>query len=244
MKIQYYTMMIVLALLASGCQKRRDTEGDQAARPLRQNKSIAKSPFVRDECEYVCMVVIDLSGSFRDKMAAQGAAYDFVNRVIAKCFKDRVGSSADRIVLAGISGTSKSILWEGSPGQLKRKFASREAFRDFLYANADPNGSLVNEGLARAIEYLCRMQSVSSGQAKSILLVLSDMEDNGPNREATEQRLVNSLLSFLKLRGHCGLYFVDQNRMEHWQARLTAEGYPLVPIVSDKNEMPTLPDFQ
>lgn len=244
MKNYYYSMLIVLALMLVGCQKRRDDEGEQAARPARQNKSIARSPFVRDECENVCMIVIDLSGSFKEKMAAKGIAYDFVNRVIAKCFKDRVGSSTDRIVLAGISGTSKSILWEGSPSQLRKKFANREAFRDFLYANADPNGSLVNEGLARAIEYLSRMQCVSSGRAKSILLVLSDMEDNGPNREATEQRLVNSFVSYLNQRGHLGLYFVSQDPMEHWQARLTAEGFPLVPIVTDKNDLPTLPDFQ
>lgn len=244
MKYNFYSLLIVLALMLVGCQKRRDDEGEQAARPGRQNKSIARSPFVRDECEHVCMIVLDLSGSFKDKMAAKGIAYDFVNRVIAKCFKDRVSCSTDRIVLAGISGTSKSILWEGTPGQLRRKFANPEAFRDFLYASADPNGSLVNEGLARSIEYLSRMQCVSSGRAKSILLILSDMEDNGPNREATEQRLVNSLVSYLNQRGHCGFYFVSQDPMEHWQARLTAEGFPLIPILTDKRDLPTLPDFQ
>jgi hypothetical protein len=230
-----FIVPLLIAAALMGCGARRD-ETKQAR--------LAKSPFPKDESEYVAMIVIDNSSSFQKLMAEDGHAYTFICAVISKYFRDRIGSEKDQILLVQISGSQKSIMWQGTPEGLRRRFASKNSFRDFLVNNAGPDGSLIHENISHALEHMMRMPNVASGKAKSVLLILSDLDDNGPNPEQSEKRLFDDLIAYFQKGGHAGFYYADQLKMEHWRKKLTAAGYPLVPIVCKENDSPALPDFE
>lgn len=230
-----YIVPLLFVAIFAGCGSRRD--GTRQAR-------LSKSPFPKDESEYVATIVIDNSSSFRELMTDGGHAYIFICSVIDKYFRDRIGSENDKILLVQISGSQKSIMWQGTPERFRRTFNSKNSFRDFLIGNAGPDGSLVHDGVAHALEHMMRMPNVSSGRAKSVLLILSDLDDNGPNPEQSEKRLFDDLVAYLQLGGHAGFYYADQLKMEHWRKKLTAAGYPLVPIECKENGNPALPDFE
>ncbi len=238
-------IVIFLAhVLFVGCEPRRDAADSNGPPSIQQRLASKSSPFVADETEYVVLVVVDLSASFSGPMADDGIAFQFLQRVLTKYFKDRVGSNTEKLVIAQIGGTSHSLLWSGSPVAFKRRFSTPASLRVFLHANANPNGSFVNEAISSALDHLMRIPNVANGRAKSVLLVLSDLDDNGENRELSEQRLLESLVSFIKTGGHCGFYFCDEGWAKHWIAKLSGAGYPLVPVLAKADEIPTLPDFQ
>jgi hypothetical protein len=234
-RITPFVVPLLFVAIIAGCGARRD-ETKQAR--------LSKSPFPKDESEYVAMIVMDNSSSFQQLMAEEGHAYSFICSVIDKYFRDRIGSEKDQIILVQISGSQKSIMWQGTPEGLRRRFQSKQSFRDFLVNNAGPDGSLVHDGVAHALEHMMRIPNVSSGMAKSVLLILSDLDDNGPNPEQSEQRLFDDLVAYFQKGGHAGFYYADQLKMEHWRQKLTAAGYPLVPIECRENDNPALPDFE
>ena len=218
-----------------GCGARRDDP--QSARR-------ETTPFKKDECEYVAMIAIDNSSSFQKLMAEEGEAYTFMCAVLDKYFRDRIGSEKDVILLAQISGSKKSILWKGTPDDFRHTFGNRQAFRDFLVKNAGPDGSLVHDGIAHALEHMMLIPNVASGKAKSVLLVLSDLEDNGRFSTKSEKRLFDDLVTYLQKGGHAGFYYADQLQMVRWGKKLTEAGFPLVPVESRENGNPALPDFE
>lgn len=234
-RIAPFIVSLLIAVALVGCGARRD--GTKQAR-------LAKSPFPKDESEYVAMIVMDSSSSFQNLMAEQGHAYSFICAVIDKYFRDRIGSEKDQIILVQISGSQKSIMWQGTPEGLRRKFQSKDSFRDFLVSNAGPDGSLVHDGVSHALEHMMLMPNVSSGKAKSVLLILSDLDDNGPSPDQSEKRLFDDLIAYFQKGGHAGFYYADQLKMKHWREKLTAAGYPLVPVACKEDESQPLPDFE
>src|SRR5581483_10650876 len=53
--------------------------------------SLQAQTFAADKSEYVLMIAIDLSGSFKEKMATDGRAYEFVCAVVDRFFRSRGG---------------------------------------------------------------------------------------------------------------------------------------------------------
>ncbi len=194
----------------------------------------------QDESEFVLAVVLDLSGSFTHQMADQGKAYEFSLAVLDRYFRHRNGMN-DRLILAQISGTQRSLLWEGSPLQLRQDFPSADAFRQFLLDKADPNGSLVNEGVANAVDYVARNPRIASGKAKSAVFVLSDMFDTSPDPAAAEQRLMQSLGDYSRAGGAVGLYYVDQSQVTNWQQKLHNAGFQDYCVECEIVGRPSLP---
>jgi len=172
-----------------------------------------------DDSEFLMMVVVDLSGSFTDLMAEQGKAYDFAMQVIDRYFRDRIGTK-DRLILAQISGTDRTLLWEGEPLALRQEYPTADSFRQFLLQKKDPNGSRVHDGLAHAVEYLCAQPNISNRKAKSAIFVLSDMLDNAPNPKESERRLVTAFEDYGHLGGVVGMYYVDQLLVTTWSRHL------------------------
>src|SRR5665213_2803801 len=162
---------LVAILLALGCQKR-------TGRP----------PVVENENDYVLAVLIDLSGSFSREFAERGKAHSFLLRIVDTYFRDRIGTN-DQIIIAQISAADRSLLWQGTPLELRREFPSAAKFRDFLLSKADPTGSLVHDALTQTCDYVMSQPSVASGRAKSAVFVLSDMEDNGPEPGESKERV-------------------------------------------------------
>ncbi len=226
-KVVLCILMAFLVTTPGGCAKRPTAEA---------------SIFGDDETAYVVTILLDLSGSFSEMMAKKGKAYEFALAVIDRYFRDRVGSR-DKIIIAQISRNKRALLWEGTPAQLRHEFPTPESFRDFLLAKADPSGSLVNEAIARALEYMMGDPQISSGKAKSALFVLSDMEDNGPDPTTSEQRVCQALANYAKLRCAAGFYYVDQDIIPVWQRRLTEAGFKDVRVKAGF-AMPDLPNFE
>ncbi len=191
-----------------GCERTRDREQVAA---------------FHEDHEYVCVVAIDLSGSFQHQMADDGQAYSFLMSVLKRYYDDHSGTH-DKVILAQLSGTNRSLLWEGTPLELRRAFPTADRFRKFLLKQANPNGSMIHDGVRHALEYVASDVHVSNGKAKSAFFVLSDMLDNAPDTEASREKLVQALTAYGK-QGHVvGFYFVDQFEVAPWRQRLRDAG--------------------
>jgi hypothetical protein len=220
---------IVLIVTAPGCERRvRDANA---------------SPLGKDESTYKLMIVLDLSGSFRDLMIDSGAAWKFTLSCVDKYFRGRIGNESDQIILCQISGGTRSIIWQGSPRSLRERFRTPEHFHNFLKSKAEGDGSMVHTGVAHAVKYLSSQKSVQTGQAEAVTLILSDFLDNGPDSIETEQKLMDEFANYLNLGGHLGLYYVDQERYFRWRENFDRAGFDLVPVEMDVHGRPPLPDF-
>lgn len=224
------TTALLLTILLGGCGKHREPSQPTVLR--------------EDEKEFVLMIVFDLSGSFIQQMAEDGEAYDFAMRVVDRYHREKV-STPDKLVLAQISGTGRSLLWEGTPLQLRRQFPTAAQFREHLIAKADPHGSFVNDGLAHAIQYVATDPRVTSGQAQVGVFVLSDMLDNGPNPEESKQRLTTALSNLGRIdHSVVGLYYVDQLLVAEWRQQLQDAGVKNYRVESEIVGQPNLPEFE
>lgn len=200
------------ACLLTGCTERTAQVADSTSLP--------QPTLGTSEAGYVLIVAVDLSGSFRDRMAEQGEAYKFLIALIERYFADRVGTD-DRLVIAQLSGTKNSLVWEGKPLELRQQFPSPEAFREHLMKHQDPGGSLIYDGIRHALEYVLSDPDVQSGKAKPGLFILSDMLDNG--KDPMSEGYMNHELSQLgHLGGVAGIYYADQQEVVRWRQRLPA----------------------
>ena len=188
----------------------------------------------------ILTIAMDLTGSCRDKMAQSGHA--FAMHAISKYFQSSIGTS-DQLIIAALSGTRRSLIWQGTPASLRREFPSADAFRDFLLSKADPNGSLIHDGLRNVVDYLATDPQLASGHAKSVLLCLSDMEDNGPDPAGSEQKLVDSLRGLARTDTVIGLYFVEQGRIPTWRRNLQSAGFREIEVQPEFVGMPPLPNL-
>ncbi len=191
---------------------------------------------------YVLVVAVDLSGSFAEKMATDGKAYEFLVAVVERYFRDRIGKP-DRVIVAQLSGTNRSLLWEGPPRNLMRDFSAR-TFRDYLLSKADPNGSHLHDGIMHALEYLMSDPQVTNGQAHSALFILSDMLDNADRPEESEAKLVAMLGAYARVGGTLGMYYVDQFQLPKWRKHAQEAGFVDPMIESEIVGRPTLPSFK
>lgn len=226
------TSAILLAVMSIvGC---RDGSGEATN---------AQPTFQRQEVDqHVVMIVMDLSGSFAQKMAENGSAFDFATHVLDRYFRHRDALN-DRIILAQISGTKRSLMWEGTPLELRREFPSAAEFREFLLSEADGGGSLVNDGVCNAIEYLAYHPRYGNGRSRSVTLILSDMDDTGSQRDS-EQQLNSTLSAYGQINGSVGIYFCNQLRIEDWRQRLSRAGIDNFIVESEIVGKPPLPNFE
>lgn len=220
-------LLTVLLVSTAGCEKRTPVE---------------PTVFARADDEYRLTIMVDLSGSFADKMADEGHAYRFALQVIDEYFRNRIGFN-DTLVIAQISA-SKPLLWEGKPLDLRREFPSAGAFRDFLLQKSDPNGSLVYDGIHTTLEYLLMDPGVRGGRTKSALLVLSDLVDTGPEPGPRARRLKQTLAEYAACGGTVGLYYVDTSLLGIWTKVLSETGVQEFAVESEIVGKPHLPTFE
>lgn len=218
---------LVLAItVCVGCERRRES----TASKLGHNNN-----------EYVIAIVFDLSGSFQELMNER--AYKFALRVIDRYAKDR-GRGQDRIILAQVSGPGTlPLLWEGTAHELRKRFKSSADFNAFLKSHANPSGSLINQGVAQAASYVLREPRVASGEVKSAMFVLSDMEDNDPEQAASQEKLRQTLTTYASKGNIAGFYFVDQRRLRALEKVCQDAGFRDFKIVCDIVDTPDLPSF-
>lgn len=224
MKRLIFTALILCVL---GCE-RRDTSNI--------------SPFQQEPSGYVLLVAIDMSGSFRELMAEDGKAYNFVLQAIDQYHRDGIGNDF-QIIITQLSGNQRPLLWQGEPQQLRREFPDPKAFHDYLIAHADPDSSRINDGIAESIDYVLHTYSVAQGNARTVALILSDMEDSQGSQEQSDPRLLTSLTTFAR-RGSIGFYFCSQSRMADIRQKMKQAGIDMYILECDIHGHPPLPSFE
>ncbi len=210
-----------------------------ACTPVQQGQ---QTVFEKPETEQVIVIAMDVSGSFAELMTKDGLAYRFTLATVDRFMRERPGQEG-RLIIAQLSATGNALLWEGSPGQLRKDFSNAEAFRDFVLAKSNPNGSRINEGIANALDYVVNHQAVRSNGAKPALFVLSDMLDNDPDGEAQLARVDSSLQDFADAGGVIGLYYVHQQMLIDWRRRIESSGVKDYRIECGIVTTPSLPSF-
>lgn len=199
------------------------------------------SPFHQDPADYVLLVAIDMSGSFREYMTETGRAYEFILHALDRYFRDRLGGQ-DQVIITQLSGNNRPLLWQGTPQRLRREFPDPSAFRDYLIAHADANSSRINDGIAESLDYVLHSQSVARGDAKTVALILSDMDDTHPQQDKSDVRLASALSTFAG-RGKVGFYFCCQERLGDMRSKMTQAGINDYVLECDIHTQPPLPSF-
>lgn len=225
---KFYIVFCPIFLAVAGCEKRADQQ--------------AAGPFQEDDSSYVLMVVLDLSGSFRELMFDDGAAYQFTTYALDRYFKDRIGTD-DQLILAQLSGEKNTLVWQGTPRQLREQFPTPEKFRRFLQSYAVPGGSVVHDGVSHAVRYLMSHPAVRRGKARSALLVLSDMQDTTGD-DGSEDRVLNVLTQYINSGGVAGFYYVGQDEYFTWVDHFTNAGFDTCVVEMDIQGRPKLPVFE
>lgn len=214
------------AISCLGCQRRQDYSAVR----------------FESDVEHKTVVAIDLSGSFLDLMAEKGRAYDFLMRVLDRYGQDR---TADHVIIAQLSGNNDPLLFEGTAHDLRKKFPTAKAFRDFLVSKSAPDASRLADGFSDVLEYVMRDPYVRSGHVKSCCLVLSDLANNVVSTKGdTSARFRKALADYKKCGGVLGFYYASTQAeiVSPWIRGLNESGIQYH-MEAGINDYPTLPSF-
>lgn len=170
------------------------------------------------EPKYVLAVVIDTSGSF-DRVLEE-KAWPFLQKLLRGFYRDRAGED-DLLIIGQISAIPVAPIFEGSPKSFARKYGSATAFRDLLRTHSNPAGSRVHDSVADVARYAARYVTDDN---QAFLCVQSDFEDNFPEPEKSEERLVQALAPFARKNAAVGFYWVDIRFMDRWERNLKRAG--------------------
>lgn len=200
-----------------------------------------ETPLVEDETPFIMLLLVDMSGSFEYLMADDGKAYEFTMNLLETHFRDRMGEE-DKIIIAQIGGTDRSLIWQGTPMELRKDFAHAAAFRDFLKKKSI-GSSNIHYSITQSVEYLMSERNVQNGKAKTAVFVLSDMMDTDENQEESRKKAIDTLTAYGKIGGCVGFYYVDQLLLPGWRHDLQAAGLKDWRCEGDFVGRPNLPSF-
>lgn len=208
--------------LASGCTRHQP----RAVVPVK-----AREP------KYVLAVVIDVSGSF-DRLL-EDKAWPFLQKILRDFYRDRAGEE-DLLLIGQVSAEPVAPIFEGSPRSFARKFGNAKAFRELLKSHSDPNGSRVHDSIADVARYASRYVT---DQNQAFLCVLSDFEENFPEPEKSEERLVQALATFARENAAVGFYWVGLPYVSRWETNLKRAGVKNFVVRSAIEADPQLPKW-
>jgi hypothetical protein len=201
---------------------------------------VETSPLDTLDRDYILAFVLDTSGSFTDKMfGGDELGYKFFIKSAEQFFRTRM-EPRDRIVISQLSANDRTLLWEGSPQGLRRRFGDSAALKQFLQEKSDPVGSRVYAALADTLDYIYALPGVSTGKTKVCVVVLSDMLDS-TEATADRDRMVQALSQIGSIKGSVGLYWVDQSRLVDCRQCLADSGAEYYVVESDIVDDPGLP---
>lgn len=182
-------------------------------------------------------ILLDPVNSFGNEW--EGKAYQFLVRIVDKMFQQRM---QEQIVIAQV-GRDQSLLFDGTPLQLRRAFASEKEFKKWIDTRwqAAPE-KRVHDSIIRTVNYLTRQPGVASGRTQTALLILSDLDDQGS--QASEEQLIEALAKYRRTGGELGFYFVSERHFDRWPDLMRRAGwegdYQLTPQIG----IPEAPDFE
>lgn len=238
--------LILGLFLLTGCGAKRGT---------------SESTFQQKETTYQVTLLFDMSGSFSHMMAEDGKAYEFALQVIDKYFRDRIGME-DELIIAKIAGSSRALLWQGTPQQLRQDFPTASAFREMLYLVdgkaseetflkvTDANGKVfigasnIHQCMSTTLRYAISEPGIKDGRVKSAVFICSDMIDSDPKNEQSKQDSIESIKAYGQAGGTVGIYFVDQGLVSEWRKILEESGTKEWRVESEIVSRPILPQFE
>jgi hypothetical protein len=198
------------------------------------------APITGVQRDYILAFVLDTSGSFLPQLfGGKERGYRFFTKASELFFRNRTGEH-DRILISQLSASDRTLLWEGAPLLLQRRFGNAEQLKKFIYENSDMHGSRVYAALADTLGYINELPGVKEGKTKVCVIVLSDMLDTTQQPE-DRQRMIESLSHFAKINASVGLYWVDQSCLQDCRQLLTDAGLKDFVVESDIVEDPKLP---
>lgn len=206
--------LLLLLALTVGCSPRRARTEDES-----------KPGFQRRSVDRYLVVVVDLSGSFRDKMARDTDASKHLMRTVGEFFQSGAGEDRhDRILLAQISAATLPILFEGTPREFTERFKTPDELRKLFLERSNPHGSRVYDSLSDAFELVLGSDVVVRGNTKLGMLILSDMIDTQRKPES-EKRVHRNFRDWASAGGAIAVHWLPQNEVMAWREYLRFAGY-------------------
>ena len=217
-------LCLVSTLFLSGCGgcARHDT-----------SKSVT---FEVEETDYTLLIVADI-----DVIQSNPRAFDFVTYAVEHYFKERVGTN-DQIIISGLSGNKRPLLFQGTPRDLRREMPTEEEFRKYLVARSE-KGRRINDGIAESLDFISHTSSVKRGKAAPIALIVSSMVDGEPESKESDDRVMAELIKYGKAGGQMAFYFCDQQRMAAVREKMEKAGFGWEILECDIYGRPPLPSF-
>lgn len=200
--------------------------------------------FDNRELDACLAVVVDMSGSFAESW--DDRAYTLFLQLSEQYFTESMGSDA-KLVICQLSGHDQVVLFEGQPDDLRNKFSGPEEFNEFLKQNSDPSSSKVFDATRRSVDYVGSITGVNEN-TKLLTVILSDMWDSEYDpvvRNASRERLMQSLIQYRQKGGGMALYFVAESQLKEWQDIFDEAGFEPGHYIIE-NELvasPRLPQF-
>ncbi len=209
------------------------------------NAAEREAPFEVTELESVMAIVIDVSGSFRDKWDAD--AYRMFVNLSQRFFEESAGGEA-RLIISQLSANKQAVLFEGHPSDLRKRFRSPEEFSQFLLDNSDPSSSRVYDATRQTIDYMNGLEGVTES-TRILTVILSDLRDSesdGTIRGSTGQAMLDSLSAYQQRGGALALYYVANEEIARWREVISRAGFEpgFYTIETEISAKPRLPDFQ
>ncbi|GAB5407354.1 MAG: hypothetical protein Aurels2KO_55850 [Aureliella sp.] len=198
-------------------------------------------PFETVEIDSCLTILIDMSGSFATRWDDE--AYPLFLELSNSYFTEAMGTE-NRLVIAQLSGNSQAVLFEGKPADLQSRFKSPEELVAFLRERSDGASSLVYRAIESTTNYLLQMQGMTD-QTRLMTVVLSDLRDTDPARQAAGGDMIESLREYRERGGALALYYVGAEEMPRWEKILAESGFTSKDylIQGELTATPQLPKF-
>ena len=223
-------LMTTLISVAVGCVAKVDT---------------ADRPIFKDRTLDACLVLnVDLSQSFANDFGDR--AFPLLMKVTTEYFQSQAGAEC-KVVIAQTSANDDTILFEGTPRQLRSRFNSPDQFSTFLLSKSDPNRSPIFRAFGNTIAYANDMPDVDESTTL-LTVMISDMvesETDDAKRKADGRQMLRELEAYRESGGGVALYFVSLKEVDRWNRIFESAGfergqYVIANTLADDPPMPSL----
>lgn len=222
--------ILAVSLLIVGCAEKVQ----RTAKPMFDTKPLD-----------ACLVInVDLSSSFSRDFGER--AFPLMMKIVGEYFRSQTGNDC-KVVLAQTSASSEdeTVLFEGSPRQLRQRFADPDALSAFLMSKSDPSRSPIIEAMTTAVGYANAMPDVGD-ETQMLTVMISDMIESEPDpakRIAAGRRLSSALKTYQAGGGGLALYYVDVDETPRWTELLDRCGFARgqYVIANELSDVPPMP---
>lgn len=202
------------------------------------------APFEDQSLDACLVVIVDMSGSFSTSW--EDRAYNMFLDISDRYFNESMGGDC-KIVIGQLSGSDKVVLFEGRPGDLRKRFRNPDELNQFLLDNADPMSSRVFDSTRKAVDYASTVSGVNE-DTRLLTVIMSDMRESSGDPatlSSSKTLMVESLKRYRNKGGGLALYFVANDETPRWQAILDESGFEPghYIIENDLVASPQLPRF-